>query len=79
MQNIKRARHARGLTQDEVADALDVSRITIGKWERGDWNPEVAKLPRIANFFGMTLGQVLDHEEWSPPGEDAVPPVAVNE
>lgn len=45
----------RNLTQENVAEALDVTHQTVSKWERGITLPELEMLVKIANFFNVSL------------------------
>ena len=51
---IRRLRTARGLTQEALAAALNVTAQTVSKWECGTSVPDVQMLPEIAVFFGIT-------------------------
>ena len=46
--NIKHARLARGMNQEQLAEALGVTRQTVSNWERSASNPDLATLERIA-------------------------------
>ena len=52
---IRRLRGERGLTQEALAAALNVSPQAVSKWERGSSMPDVQALPQIAVFFGVTI------------------------
>lgn len=56
--NIYTLRRQRGLSQEQLAEALDVSRQAISKWENGAAVPELDKLQAIAAFFGVTLDEL---------------------
>lgn len=56
---IRRLREDRGLTQEALAEALNVTAQSISKWERGTSMPDVQMLPRIAVFFGVTIDQLF--------------------
>jgi len=55
-------RKERGLTQQEVADSLNVSNKTISKWERDEGYPEITMLPEIAKFYSITTDELLNGE-----------------
>lgn len=61
-------RKARGMTQQEVADRLNVSNKTISKWERDDGYPEITIIPALAELFEVTGDEILRGER-IPPGE----------
>ncbi|MBR0425065.1 MAG: helix-turn-helix domain-containing protein [Clostridia bacterium] len=56
---IRRLRNNRGLTQEALADALNVSAQTVSKWECGTSVPDVQLLPEIAVYFGVTIDQLF--------------------
>ena len=57
--NIKRLRHERELTQEEVAMHLGISFQAISRWERGEGYPDITMLPVLANYFGVTTDILL--------------------
>ncbi len=56
---IRRLRNDRGLTQEALAAALNVSPQTVSKWECGNSVPDVQMLPEIAVYFGVTIDQLF--------------------
>ncbi len=56
---IRRLRNERGLTQEALAAALNVTAQTVSKWECGTSIPDVQTLPEIAVFFGVTIDQLF--------------------
>ena len=58
-ETIYRLRTARGLSQLELAEALEVSRQSISKWETGAAVPELDKLVRLSDVFGITLDELV--------------------
>lgn len=56
---IRRLRNARGLTQEALAAALNVTAQTVSKWELGNSIPDVQMLPEIAVFFGVSIDQLF--------------------
>ncbi len=63
-------RKARGLSQEELADAVGVSRQAVSKWELGESQPEVDKAVLLAQALGVTTDQLLLGVE---PQEKATP------
>ena len=61
--NIKRMRLERGLTQEEVAAHLGISFQSISKWERNDGYPDIEMLPSLANYFGISVDELLGVSE----------------
>ena len=56
---IRRLRNARGLTQEALAAALNVTAQTVSKWECGNSIPDVQLLPELAVFFGVSIDQLF--------------------
>ena len=56
---IRRLRTNRGLTQEALAAALNVSPQTVSKWECGNSVPDVQMLPELAVYFGVTIDQLF--------------------
>ncbi|MBR4881011.1 MAG: helix-turn-helix transcriptional regulator, partial [Clostridia bacterium] len=44
----------KGVTQDDVANALDISNKTVSKWENGSSSPDIEMLVRISEYFGVS-------------------------
>ena len=57
--NIKRLRQQAGLTQEQMAEKLFVTRQTVSLWENGKTQPDIQTLERIAECFGVELMTVL--------------------
>ncbi len=53
----------KGLTQEELAQSLFVSRTAISKWESGRGYPSIDSLKAIAGFFGVTIDELLSGDE----------------
>ncbi|MBQ7976935.1 MAG: helix-turn-helix domain-containing protein [Clostridia bacterium] len=62
-ENIKHIRRERNLTQEEVAGHLGISFQSISKWERGDGYPDITMLPALANYFGISVDELLGMSE----------------
>ena len=60
---LEELRRARGLRQEELADALEVSRQTIGSLENGRYNPSILLAFKIARYFGMSIEEIFIYEE----------------
>ena len=56
---IARERSAAGVTQGALAAHLGVTKAAVSKWELGQSLPDVALLPRIAAYFGITLDELF--------------------
>ena len=60
---LEEIRKQRGIKQEELATALEVSRQTIGSLENGRYNPSILLAFKIARFFGMTIEEIFIYEE----------------
>lgn len=58
-ENIRKNRRESNLSQEVFAERLGVSFQTISKWERGECYPDIEMLPKIANFFGITIDALM--------------------
>ena len=56
-------RKSRNLTQDELAEALYVSRAAVSKWESGRGLPSIESLKDIAKFFSVSIDELLSGEK----------------
>lgn len=62
-EKIQKLRKEAGLSQEELAYQLDVSRQAISKWERDNGYPETEKIVRMSKIFHVTLDYLLNEEE----------------
>ena len=60
---LQELRKQRGLTQEELARALYVSRTAVSKWESGRGYPSLDSLREIARFFSLTVDELLSGDE----------------
>lgn len=58
-ETIYRLRSARNMSQGDLADALEVSRQSVSKWENNSAVPELEKLVRMSEVFGVTLDELV--------------------
>ena len=56
-------RKQRGINQEELALALEVSRQTVGSLENGRYNPSILLAFKIARFFEMPIEEIFIYEE----------------
>ena len=62
-EKLQQLRKQKGLTQEELAQSLYVSRTAISKWESGRGYPNIDSLKAIAQFFGITIDELLKSDE----------------
>ncbi len=61
-EKLQELRRKKGMTQEELAEQLFVSRTAISKWESGRGYPNIDSLKDISHFFGMTIDDLLSGE-----------------
>lgn len=62
MNSIRQLRLQKGMTQKAIADLLHISVSTVTKWETGKSNPQIAKLPELAQIFCCSIDDLLCNE-----------------
>ncbi|MBQ8369950.1 MAG: helix-turn-helix domain-containing protein [Clostridia bacterium] len=62
-ERLRKYRKERDMTQDALAQALGVSPQSISKWECGDGYPDITFLPTIANYFEITIDELMGNDE----------------
>ena len=62
-EKLQELRKKKGLTQDELAQCLYVSRTAVSKWESGRGYPNIDSLKGIARFFSVTVDELLSSDE----------------
>lgn len=60
---LEEIRKSKGIKQEELAAALEVSRQTIGSLENGRYNPSIILAFKIARFFKMQIEEIFIYEE----------------
>ena len=58
-EKLREARQKTGMTQDQIAEKIMVSRVTVSNWENGYSEPEEELLPEIAGFFGVRIRDLI--------------------
>lgn len=61
-ENIKQLRKANSITQEQLAEALNITCAAVSKWERGDTYPDITLLQPLAYFFGVTLDELMGYQ-----------------
>lgn len=62
-EKLQELRKRKGLTQEELARELFVSRTAVSKWESGRGYPNIDSLKAVAGFFGVTVDELLSGDE----------------
>ena len=59
-ERIRELRQRARLTQQPLGEQLGVSAVAVGKWERGQTQPDIRSLTRMADIFGTTIDDLCD-------------------
>ena len=72
-ERLKELRHKRGLTQEQLADALDIPDTTIRRWESVGDPPKRERIEKLADFFGVSVDYLLGRtDDPAPPKSKGV-------
>ena len=69
--NIKKHRQARGMTQDQLAEKLNVTRQAVSSWETGKTQPDIGTLTALAEHLGISMEVLIYGKNRGP----VLPPV----
>lgn len=72
-ENIFSLRTARSMSQDDLAEKLQVSRQSVSKWETGQSTPDLYKIIRLSDLFGVTVDDLVRGGEAPQPPEPSQP------
>lgn len=80
-ENIYKYRTQRNMSQGDLADALNVSRQSVSKWENNNAVPDLERLVKMSELFGITLDELVGKERPAPeePSPSPVQPVVITE
>ena len=67
---LKVLRVERGVSRQELAEALGINYQTVGYIERGDYNPSLELVFRISEFFGLPIEAIFSREPFRPLSEE---------
>ncbi len=62
-ENLKRLRIKNELTQEQLAEAFGISPQAVSRWENSTTYPDITWLPTIANFFEITIDDLMGMEK----------------
>ena len=69
-EKIYKLRTERNLSQGELSELLDVSRQSVSKWENGAATPDLDKIIKLSEVFGITIDELVKSENISVPAEE---------
>lgn len=61
---IVNGRKAKGITQEQLAQFMGVSKASVSKWETGQSYPDITLLPQLAAFFNISIDELIGYEPW---------------
>lgn len=61
--NLVMLRGLKGLTQEQVAEVVGISRQSYAKWEQGETIPDIEKCDRLASFYGIKIDSLVHYDE----------------
>lgn len=60
--NLFKARKKKGLSQEEVAEKLGVSRQTVSKWETDETIPDILQSKKLSTLYGLSLDELIEFD-----------------
>ena len=61
-ENILQKRKERGITQEELAEFMIVTKASVSKWETGQSHPDILLLPKLATFFNISVDELIGYD-----------------
>ncbi|MFY9497040.1 MAG: helix-turn-helix domain-containing protein [Halanaerobiales bacterium] len=61
--NLRFLRNRNGLSQEEVAEKIGVSRQSVAKWENGESLPDILKCEALADLYDVSLNDLVRHDQ----------------
>ncbi len=61
--NLVMLRSLKGLTQEQVAEVIGISRQSYAKWEQGETIPDIEKCDKLASFYGIKIDSLMHYDE----------------
>ncbi len=59
---LARKRKEKGITQDELANYIGVSKASVSKWETEQSYPDITYLPQLAAYFNISVDDLIDYQ-----------------
>lgn len=60
--NLILMRNCKGISQEEIAGIIGISRQAYAKWEKGETVPDIEKSAKLAQFYGTTIDDLLNYD-----------------
>lgn len=74
-ENLVMLRNLKGLSQEQIAEVIGISRQSYAKWEQGETIPDIEKCDRLAQFYGVSIDALI-HDD-NAVGETQIAPAPV--
>lgn len=62
MENLKKLRESKGLTQRDLANEMQIAKTTLCYYEQGKISPSVEMITKLADYFGCSVDYLLGHQ-----------------
>ena len=62
-EHIKQLRKSKGLTQNKLAELLNISTMTVRRWEWGERKPDITVMPKLANTLNTSINELMDLQD----------------
>ncbi len=59
---LKALRKEKGISQEDLAEVLHVTRQSVSKWETGVGYPDIEKIKMLSDYYRVSLDELLDHD-----------------
>lgn len=79
MTQVKLFRSKMGMTQEEVAEKVGVSRQAVAKWEKGETQPDIESCVKLADLFGVSVDALVRNMQNNDKGQQICGCVKVND
>lgn len=68
-EQLRKAREDKGMTQQNLADKIFVTRQSVSRWERGERYPDLLMIKKISGILGISIDELLSEEDLTPVSE----------
>lgn len=62
MLNLMYVRKKAKMTQQDLADTIGVNRVSVARWERGEYTPSIATMLKLSELFNVSVDYLLGRE-----------------
>lgn len=60
--NLILLRNMKGMSQEQIAEVIGISRQSYAKWEQGETSPDIEKCDRLAKYYGITIDALMNQD-----------------